>query len=130
MTEFGTFMEEHRASVTTLVGTQSATILGPVPPQMSYEITDIVVTPYGTVGGPTVTGRLMQFATLQGYSQYGTVAGTIVEPFAAAPGSAFKDGDGFAPVAYVDPGNILYGQTDSGSVLAKVVYRPINRRGW
>jgi|GEM_PF-1658033 hypothetical protein len=130
MTEFTEFQYEHRESLTTLIGTQSATIIGPSPPQQSYEITEVVVTPYGTVGGAAITGRLMQFATLQGYSQYGTLAGTIVEPFAVSPGSAFRDGDGRAAVAYVDPGNILYGQVDSGSVLAKIVYRPINRRGW
>jgi len=131
MTEFGGFAREHRESVTTLIGTQSGTILGPVPPQQSYEITEVVVTPLGgTVGGPTISGRLMQFATLSGYTQYGTVSGTIVEPFECQPGSAFRDGNGDAPIAYVDPGNILYGQVDSGSVSAKIVYRPINKRGW
>jgi hypothetical protein len=30
----------------------------------------------------------------------------------------------------VDPGNLLYGQADYGSVLVKVLYRPISKRGW
>jgi hypothetical protein len=133
MAEFGGFAREHRQSLTTLLGTQTGTILGPVPPQQNYEIVEVVVTPYGTVGGPTVTGRLMQFATISGYSQYGTTLGTVVEPFAAAPGSAFVDGNGDAPIAYVNPGNLLLGIVDgaaAGSVLCKVVYRPINKRGW
>lgn len=127
MVEFSDFSKEHRQSLVTLIGTQSATILGPVPPQMVYEITEVVITGYA---GGTVTGRLMQYATIAGYSQYGTVLGTIVEPFQVTLQEPFLDGNGRAPIAYVNPGNILYGQTDYGSCLAKVVYRPINQRGW
>ncbi len=127
MAEFGF---AHRQSVTTLVGTSSATILGPAPPQQSYEITEVTVTPFGTVGGPTINGRLMQFGTLSGYSQFGTVAGTVVEGFSVSPGTTFVDGDGGnSPVAYVSPGCNLYGQVDSGSVLVKVLFRPQYRRG-
>lgn len=132
MVEYGGGFEyAHRQSLTTSFGTVVATILGPAPPQMMYEITEVVVT------GPTnteITGRLMQFATLPGYSQYGTVLGTIVEPFHVGPsggnGGCFLDGNGSAPVAYVDPGCLLYGVVDSGSVSVKIVYRPINARGW
>lgn len=127
MVEFnGGFAYAHRESVTRVIGTESGTILAAAPPQMSYELTEVVVTGYG---GGTASGRLMQFATLQGYSQYGTTQGTVVEPF-QLNGEAFVDGNGDAPVAYVDPGNLLYGQADYGSVLVKVVYRPISKRGW
>lgn len=126
MPEFGDFGYEHRQSVSVLIGTQAGTILGPVPPQQYFEITDVVVTAHQA----TVSGRLLQQATLQGYSQYGTTAGTIVEPFQVTPYAPFVDGDGSAPVAYVNPGNILYGETDYGSCTVKLVYRPINARGW
>jgi hypothetical protein len=134
MVEYGGFPDEHRQSLTTLIGTQAGTILGPVPPQMSYEITEVVVTSYGG----TLSGRLSQFATLQGYSQYGTTVGTVVEPFQVSPGPAgqFIDGNGAAAIAIVDPGNILFGYVDApsgtiaGSVQVKVVYRPIYQRGW
>lgn len=129
MVEFNGAAVLHRQSVTTLVGTQNGTILGPAPPQMMYEITEVVAAGFGTVGGPVVNGRLMSFATLQGYSQYGTLLGTIVEPFSVAPGSAFIDGPSEFPVAYVYPGGNLYGVVDSGSVQVKVVWRPINARG-
>lgn len=126
MAEFGgDFPYRRRSSITTIIGTQSGTILGPVPPQYSEEITEVVVTAYG---GGTVSGRLMQFATLQGYTNQGTVAGTIVEPFQVTAYGPFIDGNGAAPVAYVDPGCLLYGQTDYGSALVKVVHRPIYRR--
>jgi hypothetical protein len=133
MAEYGAFPYEHRQSLSVLVGTEVATILGPAPPQQNYEITEVVVTPFGTVGGPVVNGRLMQFATLQGYSQYGTLSGTIVEAFSVEPGVPFRDGDGQAPIAYVNPGNLLYGYVDgsaAGSVTVKIVYRPIPERGW
>ena len=123
------FAAAHRQSVTTLLSTTAATILGPAPPQMSYEITEVVVTPFGTVGGPTINGRLMQFATLQTFSQFGTLLGTVVEPFSVTPGLSFIDGPGESVVAYVSPGCNLYGIVDSGSVLCKVVFRPIIRRG-
>ncbi|MBF6555572.1 MAG: hypothetical protein IVW52_05270 [Acidimicrobiales bacterium] len=123
------FAYAHRQSVTTLIGTSSATILGAPPPQQSYEITEVVVAGFGTVGGPVVNGRLMQFATIQGFSPFGTVLGTVVEPFSVTPGDSFIDGNGDAPIAYVDPGNLLYGQVDSGSVLAKIVYRALYQRG-
>ncbi|MGH8980840.1 MAG: hypothetical protein ACRDWE_07465 [Acidimicrobiales bacterium] len=116
----------HKQSVTTLVGTAAATILPAAPPQQSYELDQVVAVAFDAA---TVTGRLMQFATVQGYSQYGTVLGTVVEPFQAAPGESFIDGNGDSPVAYVSPGNLLYAVADSGSVLVKVVYRPIYRRG-
>jgi len=122
----GSFPYEHHYSVTTVIGTQNGTILGPVPPQYSEEITEVVVAAWGG----SATGRLMQFATLQGYSGGGTTSGTIVEPFAVSPqSSGFIDGNGAAPIAYVSPGNILYGVVDYGSVLVKVVHRPIYRRG-
>lgn len=122
------FPFSHRQSVTTLLGTANATILGPAPPQQSYEITEVAVT---SLGGGTVTGRLLQFGTLSGYSQFGTVAGTVVEPFQVNPGAGgqFVDGNGSAPIAYVSPGCNLYGQVDSGSVLCKVTFRPVYRRG-
>ncbi|MFZ2058374.1 MAG: hypothetical protein WAV54_13280 [Acidimicrobiales bacterium] len=124
------FPYEHRESVTTVLSTTAATILPATPPQQAIEIVEVVVTVLGgTVGGPTVGGRLMQFATLQGYTGGGTTAGTIVEPFDAAPGFPFRDGDGKAPIAYVSPGNLLYGVVDSGSVTCKLVYRPIYKRG-
>ena len=124
------FAYAHRQSVTTLIGTSAATILGATPPQQAIEITEVVVTVLGgTVGGPTVAGRLMQAATIGGFSQYGSLLGTIVEPFAASPGEAFVDGNGDAPIAYVSPGNLLYGVVDSGSVSAKIVFRPIYKRG-
>ncbi len=125
------FAFAHRQSITTLVGTSTATILGPAPPQQSYELAQVVVTPFGTVGGPITTGRLLQFATISGYSQFGTTIGTVVEPFQAAPGPAgqFVDGDGSAPIGYVSPGCNLTAVVDSGSVLVKVVFRPIYRRG-
>ncbi len=125
MVEFDGFATTHRQSVTTLVGTLNATILGPAPPQMMYEITEVVAVGFGG----TVSGRLMSFATLQGYSQYGTQAGTIVEPFSAAPGEAFIDGGNDIPIAYVYPGGNLYGVVDSGSVQVKVVWRPLMARG-
>lgn len=130
MVEHNGALFAHRSSLSVLVGASTATILPAPPPQMSYEITEIVASAYGSVGGPTVSGRLMQFATIQGYSQYGTTQGTVVEPFSAAPGYPFIDGGGDAPIAYVDPGNLLTGIADSGSVTVKIVYRPIYRRGW
>lgn len=126
MVEVENFALDHRMSLTTVIGTAAATILGPAPPNMMYEIVEVEAVGFGA----TVSGRLMQFATLQGYSQYGTILGTIVEPFSAAPGSAFIDGNGKAAIAYVNPGNLLYGVVDAGSVQVKVVYRAINARGW
>lgn len=133
MTEVGgDFGLEHRVSVAAVLGTVNGTIIGPVPPQMSYEITQVVVASFG---GATLQGRLMQFATLQGYSQYGTTQGTIVEPFQVGA-AAFIDGSGRAPIAYVEPGNYLYGVVDApsgtinGSVTVKIVFRPIYQRGW
>lgn len=123
------FAYDHRQSVTTVVGPVSATILGPAPPQQSYEIVEVAVVPFGTVGGAVVVGALMQFATLQGYSPFGTILGTVVEPFSASPGVPFIDGNGRAPIAYVDPGNLLYGQTLAGSCEVKVVFRPQYQRG-
>lgn len=126
MVEFYDFAYEHRKSVTTVIGTTIATILPPVPPQQNYEITEVVAVPFG---GGSVSGRLMQFATLQGYSGAGTTAGTIVEPFCAPPLNSFIDGDGDAPIAYVSSGNLLYGIADFGSCQVKIVYRPIYKRG-
>lgn len=120
----------HRISVVQMIGTENGTILGPSPPQMSREITEVTAAGFGTTGGPAITGRLMQFATIQGYSQYGTVLGTVVEPFSVLPGETFMDGSGGdVPIAYNDPGCNLYGVADSGSVLVKVVYRPVYARG-
>ena len=126
MVEFQGFPYEHRVAKVMLIGTESATLVAAVPPQMSLEITEVVVTGYG---GGTATGRLMQFATIQGYSGAGTTSGTVVEPFQVTADQPFIDGNGGAPIAYVSPGNLLYGQVDYGSVLAKIVYRPIYRRG-
>ena len=127
MAEFSAeqFPYEHRKSVTTVLGTSVATILPACPPQQNYEIVQVTAVGFGG----SVSGRLMQFATLQGYTAAGTLAGTIVEAFAAAPGTPFIDGDGKAPIAYVSSGCLLYGVADSGSVQVKVVYRPIYKRG-
>jgi hypothetical protein len=126
MVEFG-FKYEDRQSVSLVVGTVNGTLLGPAPPQMSYEIVAITAVAYA---GATLSGRLLQFATLQGYSAYGTTQGTIVESFAAVPGAGWIDGDGSAACAYVSPGNNLQAVVDAGSAVVKVVYRPTYKRGW
>jgi hypothetical protein len=124
MTEF--LAQERQIASFTIAPGANATILPSAPPQESYEITEVVI---ANSSGATITGNLLQFATLQGFSQQGTTQGTIVEPFTIPPGQTFIDGTGEAMVTRVSSGNLLYGQVAGGTVNGRVTYRPRAQRG-
>lgn len=124
MTEF--LSQERQIASFTIAPGVNSTILPSAPPQESYEITEVVI---ANSSGATVSGNLLQFATLQGFSQQGTTQGTIVEPFTISPGRNFIDGVGDAMVTRVSSGNLLYGQVTGGTVSGRITYRPRAQRG-
>jgi len=130
MVEYDSYARtSNRKVIAGIVGTQIATLYGPVPPQYSLEILSET---YGNPGSLAVSGYLLQFATLQSYTPSGTIAGTIVQGVTVPGDSSVNVGHGFDVVGKVEPGCLLEGLVvapTSGSLQVTLVARLVPGRG-
>ena len=115
--------------ISAVVGTQVATMYGPVPPQYSLEI---LAETFANPGSLAVSAQLLQFATLQGYTNMGTILGTIIEGVTVPGGNTVVVGTGRDVLSKVEPGCYLEGLVNvptTGSLVVKVAARLMPGRG-
>lgn len=113
MTEF---QSEKQVLVTTL-GTTAATLLGPVPPQMSLRIYSIR---YSNPSAAASTGYLQQSDVLPGYSN--NTGTQNIDAITLAAGATESDENGESVVTKVSAGNSLVGVVTAGSIIARITY--------
>jgi hypothetical protein len=129
MVEYDPSRSSDRRVISGVVGTQVATLYGPVPPQYSLEILEAQ---YANPGSLAVSAQLLMFSTLQGYTNLGTIQGTIVDAVSVPGGSTVVEGTGEGVVTKVGPGCLLEGLVNaptSGSLVVKLTARLAPGRG-
>lgn len=115
--------ETERQVASAFIGTVSATLFGPVPPQMSV---DIYAVRWANPTSGSVAGYLQQVQVNAGYT---TETATLIDGVALTPFDTEDSVNGEAVITKVSPGNALTAFATSASLYVRVTYQYRYGRG-